>query len=235
MFLSFFVILLRESRKIGRVLAILSRENTFPLLLGPANRPPMSDTPIFPRPDFAWQLGTPVVKYENPWMRVDDIPAIDPNGKDALYGYVHFKNLGVVVVPYEDGYIWLVGQSRVTFQSYSWEVPAGGDPDGKDPIGTAYRELKEETGFTAGRMEKILHIENSNSVTDEVCVVYLATDLTPGKTELESSEDISLMKISLDAALAAIDAGEIRHAVGVAAILKLAHMRAAGQLPETQS
>lgn len=202
----------------------------FPHPPRPANRPRMSDAPFFPRPEFAWQLGTPIAKYDNPWMRVDDIPAVDPNGKDALYGLVHFKNLAVGIIPYEDGHIWLVGQSRVAFQNYSWEIPAGGDPLGKDPVGTAHRELKEETGFTAGRMDKILNMEMSNSLTDEICVVYLATDLTPGETELESSEDISLMKISLDAALAAIDAGEIRHAVGVAAILKLGRMRTLGQL-----
>jgi len=193
----------------------------------------MTEAAQFPRPAFAWQLGTPTAKYENPWMRVDDIPAVDPNGKDALYGLVHFKNLAIGVIPYQEEHIWLVGQSRVAFQSYSWEVPAGGDPSGKDPIGTAHRELKEETGFTAGRMEEILKMELSNSITDEACIVYLATDLTAGQTEMESSEDISIMKISLDDALAAIDAGEIRHALGVATILKLGRMRALGQLPKT--
>jgi len=161
----------------------------------------MTNRPIFLRPDFAWRLGTPQLKYENPWMRVDEIPAVDPNGQDALYGLVHFKNLAVGVVPYQDGHIWLVGQSRVAFQSYSWEIPAGGDPAGQDPLGTAHRELREETGFTARHMEQILDMELSNSITDERSIVYLATDLTAGETELESSEDISLMKISLDNAL----------------------------------
>jgi len=190
----------------------------------------MTNKLTFPRPDFAWQLGASQAKYENPWIQVDEIPAVDPNGQDALYGLVHFKNLAIGVVPYHDGYIWLVGQSRVALQSYSWEIPAGGDPSGNNPLGTAHRELREETGFTAGRMEQILEMELSNSITDERSYVYLATDLTAGEPELESSEDISLMKISLDDALKAIDAGEIRQALGVAAILKLGHMRAAGQL-----
>jgi len=190
----------------------------------------MKTNPNLPLSEFSWRLGSPATQYENPWMRVDDIPAIDPNGKDAIYGLVHFKNLAIGIIPYEDGHIWLVGQSRVAFQNYSWEIPAGGDPSGYDPIGTAHRELREETGFAANRMEQILTMELSNSITDERCHVYLATELTPGESEMESSEDISTMKISLDAALNAVDAGEIRQALSVAAILKLGRMRSAGLL-----
>ena len=190
----------------------------------------MTQSPIFPRPEFLWQLGTPETKYENPWMRVEEIPAIDPNGQDTSYGLIHFKNIAVGVVPYQDGYIWLVGQSRVSSRSYTWEIPAGGDPSRDNPLGTAHRELREETGFTAGRMDQILKMELSNSITDEICLVYVATDLTAGEAELESSEDISLMKISLDDALKAVEAGEIRHALGIATIFKLDRMRAAGEL-----
>jgi len=190
----------------------------------------MTDRRHFPRPPFAWKLAEPKSQYENPWMQVNEIPAIDPNGQRASYGLVHFKNLAVGVVPYHDEHLWLVGQSRVSFQSYSWEIPAGGDPNGSDPIGTAHRELREETGFSAGRMAQILDMELSNSITDERALVYLATGLEAGKNALESSEDISLMKLSLDAALDAVDTGEIRQALSVAAILKLGRMRAAGQL-----
>jgi len=190
----------------------------------------MTETPLFPRPAFAWRLKPSQAAFENPWMRVDEIPAIDPNGREAVYGLVHFKNLAIGIVPYEDGRIWLVGQSRVAFQHYSWEIPAGGDPGGLDPEGTARRELREETGFTAARLQQILTMEISNSVTDERALVYLATDLTPGTSALESSEDITLMKLSLDDALAAVDSGEIRQALSVAAILKLGRMRARGEL-----
>ena len=190
----------------------------------------MKISPTFPRHDFSWSLGAPSMKYENPWMRVDEYLAVDPNGKTTTYGVVHHKNLAIGIIPYEDEHIWLVGQSRVAFQSYSWEIPAGGDPGGRDPIGTAHRELREETGLSAERMEQILTMELSNSITDERCHVFLATKLTPGQNQLESSEDISLLKVSLDAALTAVDSGEIRQALSVAAILKLGRMRTAGQL-----
>ena len=190
----------------------------------------MTEFLSFPRPDFAWRLGRPTAKYENPWMRVDEIPAVDPSGKNRTYGLVHFKNLAVGIIPYENGDIWLVGQSRVAFQNYSWEIPAGGDPNGLDPLGTAHRELREETGFAAARMEKIMEMELSNSVSNEACHIYLATGLTSGAPETESSEDISTLKVSLDRALAGVDAGEIRQGLSVAAILKLGRMRALGQL-----
>ena len=190
----------------------------------------MTDHPRFPRPPFAWQLGKRSAQYETPFMRVDNITALDPKGRDAIYGLVHFKNLAVGIVPYEDDHIWLVGQSRVSFESYSWEIPAGGDPQGQDPEGTAHRELREETGLLAARVELILNMELSNSLTDERAEVYLATGLSQGDTDLESTEDISVMKLSLDEALAAVDAGEIRQGLSVAAILKLARMRDLGQL-----
>lgn len=195
----------------------------------------MTDSLNLPRPPFAWQLSAAEAKFETPWMRVESIPAVDPSGQDTIYSLVHFKNLAVGVVPYEDGNIWLVGQSRVAFREYSWEVPAGGDPDGLDPVGTAHRELKEETGFSADKMEQILTMELSNSVTDEICHVYLATELTAGESEMESSEDISVLKVTLDDALAAVDAGEIRQGLSVAAILKLDRMRSTGQLPNSQT
>jgi 8-oxo-dGTP pyrophosphatase MutT (NUDIX family) len=190
----------------------------------------MTITFKLPRPAFRWKLGAAETKFENPWMRVESIPAIDPSGQDTHYGVVRFKNLAVGVVPYADGHIWLVGQSRVTFEAYSWEIPAGGGALDEDPSLAAHRELKEETGFTAGQLEKVLTMELSNSITNERCVVYLATDLTAGESETESSEDISLLKISLDDAIAAVDAGEIRQSISVAAILKLARLRAEGQL-----
>ena len=190
----------------------------------------MADNSTFPRPAFAWQLDSARPAFENPWMRVDEIPAVDPNRREALYGLVHFKNLAIGIIPYEDNHIWLVGQSRVAFQSYSWEIPAGGDPKGLDPEGTAHRELREETGMSAKQMTEILTLELSNSLTDERGIVYLATGLSQGENALESTEDISVMKISLDDALAAVDAGEIRQGLSVAAILKLGHMRNSGQL-----
>ena len=183
-----------------------------------------------PRKPFAWKLGRRNSIFENAWIELQIIDAKDPNSNPAEYGLVHFKNLAIGIIPYEDGHIWIVGQSRVSSESYSWEIAAGGgDPD-IDPVESAARELKEETGFKAKRFQPIVEMETSNSVTDERAIIFLATGLTPGKSTPESSEDISVMKITLEDAILAVNKGEIRHSLGVAAIYKLALMQKNGEL-----
>jgi 8-oxo-dGTP pyrophosphatase MutT (NUDIX family) len=72
----------------------------------------------------------------------------------------------------------MVGQWRFPLERYSWEMPEGGAEPGEGIEETAHRELREESGYTAGRMQQILEYDISNSVTDERAVLFLATELT---------------------------------------------------------
>lgn len=161
--------------------------------------------------------------WENPWMEVREDRVINPGGGENQYGWVHFKNRAVAIVPLDDdGCTWLVGQQRYTLGEYSWELPMGGAPLGEEPLAAAKRELKEETGLTAARWSELLRLHTSNSITDEVGVVYLAEDLVPGETEFEETEDLSIRRLPLGEALALIDAGEITDCISVAALLFMA-------------
>ena len=95
--------------------------------------------------------------YENPWIRVREDQVLRPDGLPGIYGVVEFKNRAVGVLPVDhDGSVWLVGQYRYPLQAYSWEIPEGGSPESESPEATAIRELREETGLTAGRVELVL-------------------------------------------------------------------------------
>ncbi len=119
--------------------------------------------------------------YENPWIAVREDRVIRPDGSPGIYGVVHFENRAIGVLPVdEDGSIWLVGQFRYPNQVYSWEIPEGGGSPDESPEMAALRELREETGLIAARLEPIgglVHL--SNSVSDETCHLFRATGLTP--------------------------------------------------------
>jgi 8-oxo-dGTP pyrophosphatase MutT (NUDIX family) len=115
-----------------------------------------------------WTINAEKSVCENPWIQVSEFAVTNPSGKVGIYGKVHFKNIAVgFVVLDEEMHTWLVGQYRFPLQQYSWEIPEGGAPEGTDPLLTAHRELKEETGFTAQSWKHLLTMHLSNSVSDE--------------------------------------------------------------------
>ena len=170
--------------------------------------------------------------YQNPWIEVTEHQVLNPAGGKGIYGVVHFQNLAIGVVPYENGAIWMVGQYRFPHEAYSWEIPEGGGPNGTDPLDNARRELKEETGLEAANYRPILEMDLSNSVTDERGIVYLATGLSHGEAEPEDTEDLQVRKMSLDEVYAMVERREIRDSLTVAAVYKMMLMRERGELDQ---
>lgn len=183
-----------------------------------------------PRLKNPWVILSESIEFENPWLKLTNYKTQNPKGDPADYGVVHFKNRAVGVIPYADGYVWMVGQTRFALGQYSWEIPEGGCPEGESLIETAHRELKEETGITAAQMQPLLKLHTSNSVTDEYGEIFLATDLTFGPAQHEDSEDITVEKFTLDALCAFIDQGEITDLMTIAAIHKLKLMQLSGEI-----
>jgi ADP-ribose pyrophosphatase len=169
----------------------------------------------------SWKTVDSEVKYDTPWIRVTEHNVINPAGKPGIYGVVTFKNLAIGVLPIDDeGNTWLVGQWRYPLEIYSWEIPEGGGPLGEDPVETAKRELKEETGLMASRYREIGRIHTSNSVCDESGYLFIATGLSQHDAEPEDSEDLQVKKIPFAEALRMVMEDEITDSLSQVAILK---------------
>lgn len=163
-------------------------------------------------------------KYDNKWINVTEYQVVNPSGGRGIYGKVHFKNKAIGVIPVDEhGNTWLVGQYRYTLNTISWEIPEGGGPMDEDPLEAAKRELKEETGLTAGKWSLLTRIHTSNSVTDEEGFIFLAEDLTEGQSELEETEgDLQVRKLHLSEAVEMVYNDKITDSMSLVGILMVA-------------
>ncbi|MDF1867962.1 MAG: NUDIX hydrolase [Saprospiraceae bacterium] len=168
-----------------------------------------------------WQTLKIKEVYDNPWIQVSHRDVINPSGGSGIYGWVHFKNLAIGIIPLDKDYnTWLVGQYRYTMGEYSWEIVEGGGPLNEPALNSAEKELKEETGIIAKNWLKIGELTTSNSVTDERAIMYVARDLTFGTPEPEETEQLVVKKIPFQKAVEMVMDGSITDALSVAAILK---------------
>jgi 8-oxo-dGTP pyrophosphatase MutT (NUDIX family) len=175
-----------------------------------------------------WRRVSRRTAYENPWIEIHHDDVIRPDGNPGIYGVVHFRHYATGVVPMdlETDSVLLVGQWRYTMDHYSWEIPEGGGNFGEPAEDAARRELLEETGYTGGTWRQLYTTELSNSVSDEVAYVFVATDLVPGEAMPEPTEQLQIRWVPFGEVLAMIDRGEIRDAMTVLPILQLALERA---------
>lgn len=122
----------------------------------------------------------------------------------------------------KDPTILLIRQYRYAAGGFLWEIPAGTLDAGEDPETCARRELLEEAGVKAGRLERLTSIFTTPGFTDEVIHLYLASGLEQGTPLRERDEFIEVVPQALSAVLARIKAGEVRDAKSIVAILYMA-------------
>ena len=173
-----------------------------------------------------WKTLSTAIGYESPWIRVDHSDVLNPAGNPGTYSVVHYKNIAIGIVPIdEDGYTWLVGQYRYPLKEYSWEIPEGGGSLDVSPIESAKRELLEETGIQAEELKLISKMHLSNSTSDEVALIYVATGLSFHHAEPEETEDLQVKKVHLSAFFKMVESQEITDSLTVAAAYKLELMQ----------
>jgi 8-oxo-dGTP pyrophosphatase MutT (NUDIX family) len=173
-----------------------------------------------------WQRVSRRLAYENPWIELYHDEVVQPDGRPGIYGVVHFRHRAIGVVPMAGGRVLLVGQYRYALGHYSWEIPEGGGRFDEEPEQAARRELLEETGYGGGTWRELCRTELSNSVTDEVAILFVATGLSSGRATPEGTEELATRWVTFEEAMAMIAVGEIRDVMSIVALQHLALERA---------
>ena len=145
----------------------------------------------------------------------------------SMHQYEVIKHPGsVVILPLVDAdHVCLIRNYRVAIGQTLLELPAGTLEPGEDPQVTAHRELIEETGYRAGKLEKLSEFFVSPGILHERMHLFLATDLQAGVAAPEIGEEIQTEVMRVDEALRQIDRGELHDAKTLIGLLFYDRMR----------
>ena len=135
-----------------------------------------------------------------------------PNGVTIDLEIVRHPGAAAVVPLRENGTVVLIKQFRHAAGGFIYEIPAGKLYRGEDPMHCASRELEEEIGYVAGRLERLTSILTAPGFTDEVIHIYKATGMRAGRQQLDRDEVLEVLEIPLEETIKMIEAGTIRDA-----------------------
>lgn len=161
--------------------------------------------------------------------KILDVRSLDvelPNGRRSKRDVVRHPGASAVVALTETGKIVLVRQYRTALDRVTVEIPAGKLDPGEDPLDCARRELREETGFTPGRIRYLTSIASSCGFSDEIIHIYLATQLEFEGASPDDDEFVNVDLVPLTELVDAVLDGKIEDAktvVGALACDAIAH------------
>jgi len=144
-----------------------------------------------------------------------------PDGRQTQYDIVKNPNACAIVALDSDDNVIMVRQFRQSAGKILLEIPAGKIDKGEDPDNCAARELKEETGYSAQKIERLFGARVSPGFSTEIIFIYKATELTLGETDFDEDEFIETEKVPLEKAYKMIKKGEIEDGKTISGILAL--------------
>ena len=149
-------------------------------------------------------------------LRVDRVRL--PDGGMALREVVEHAPAVGIIAETGDGGLFLVRQYRYPAGEYLLEIPAGIVEPGEEPVETAERELREETGFKPGALAEVAQFFTSPGFSDERIILFHARELSPAPKERDSDEFMDVVRLDRSQLQEAVLSGEIRDSKTLTAI-----------------
>jgi len=171
-------------------------------------------------------MSDPDILFQGMRFRVERAVQVTPDGSRHVREVVRHPGAVVILPLLDDGRLCFVRNYRVAVEQTLIELPAGTLEPGEEPAATALRELAEETGYRAGRIEHLITFCMSPGILDERMHLYLAEMLQPGPLALEAGEDIQPLLCTWAEALELARQGEIRDAKTLVGLLYYRMFRA---------
>ncbi len=137
--------------------------------------------------------------YRNHWMRLREDEILRSNGQKGIYGVVE-KDDAAIILPIDNGLVWLVEQFRYTIEERALELPQGGwEMEIEHPEELARGELREEIGMDAAEMHYLGMMWIAYGFTRQKQHVFLASGLTPVETDPDDEEhDLKTHTVTVD-------------------------------------
>ena len=139
-----------------------------------------------------------------------------PDGRVVQRDWIRYNGAAVILPILDDGSIVLIRNYRFAVEETLYELPAGMLEPGEDPAVGAARELTEETGYTAGRIEKLGQYYTGPGSCNELMHAFVAIDLSAGPQKLEVYEQIEAVAVSDADVRAMVADGRIHDAKTIA-------------------
>jgi 8-oxo-dGDP phosphatase len=172
----------------------------------------------------SWHLRNSRTVYSSRWLQVRRDAVVRPDGADDFYDHVVLPPSVTVLALAEDGSVPVTRQWIYTHGQRHWRLPAGGVDLGDGSIlAAAQRELREETGLTAGRWRALGTVSGADSATNHNDHVFMATDLLDGLAHPGPGEsDLEVHWLPFPTVLRLVTSGQVRHAGSTFAVLAAA-------------
>ncbi len=157
--------------------------------------------------------------YRGEFINLREDTVLLEGGGRRTSAIVEYPSSVCVVPLFLDGTVLLVRQFRKPAEEFLLEAPAGKMQLGEKPEAAALREMQEEIGHTAGRLDPLATFYTEPALCTQRIHVFLARDLKPARLTADDDEFIDVRTVAMDRVAGLIGDGSIRDAKSISALL----------------